>query len=101
MLSATSRILAEEFLRLTTLLGRAVAPEDLIAAIRDDPEHPLRPAFRNLPSDRAWAARLAWLVDRLRLEQGLPTPVEDQELVTGLHDRQQRRKKASQPDPSN
>jgi hypothetical protein len=74
MLSPTSRILIEELQRLTTLLGRAVAPADVIAAVRADPEHPLWPSFRSLAGgdDAAWTARLAWLVSCIRLEQGLP-----------------------------
>jgi hypothetical protein len=72
LLSPPSAALAEELLRLSVLLGRPAAPADLIAAVRGDPEHPLHSEFPALASDRACAARLALLVSRMRLEQGLP-----------------------------
>ena len=59
VLSVTSRVLAEELLRLTTLLQRAATPDDVVAAVRGDFEHKLRPAFRNLTSAQAGPARLA------------------------------------------
>jgi hypothetical protein len=77
LLSPASRILIEELLRLSTLLGRAATPADVIAAVRGDPEHPLRNAFHDLTDPRDWPARLAWLVNRARLEQGLPDPEAD------------------------
>jgi len=77
-LSPTSRILVKELQRLAALLGRAAAPTDVIAAVRGDPEHALWPLFRGLAhaNDAAWAARLAWLVNCIRLEQGLPLPAD-------------------------
>ena len=71
VLSPTSRLLVDELLRLTALLQRATTPQDVIAEIRGDPEHKLRPMFRDLPHERDWATRLAWLVNRVRFEQGM------------------------------
>ena len=72
VLRPISRLLVDELLRLTALLQRAVTPQDVIAAIRGDSEHELRPMFRDLPHERDWTTRLAWLVSRVRLEQAMP-----------------------------
>lgn len=72
LLSTISRLRAEELLRLTAPLERAATPDDVIPAVHGDPEHKLHPAFSNLTSHQAWTARLAWLINRMRLEQGLP-----------------------------
>jgi hypothetical protein len=97
-LSPTSRILVEELQRLTSLLGRAAAPTDVIAAVRGDPEHPLWPLFRGLAgaNDTAWTTRLAWLVSCIRLEQGLPitatTEVDDDDESKSLDEHAHRRR---------
>jgi hypothetical protein len=101
LLSPTSRLLVDELLRLTALLQRAATPRDVIAAIRGDPKHRLRPAFRDLAHQQNWPARLAWLVNRARLEQGLPLvlgdPVvlhEDQEDTMDEMEERSRRQRA-------
>jgi hypothetical protein len=81
LLSSTSKLLVAELLRLTTLLQRAATPNDVMAAIQGDPAHPLRFVFRDLASEREWAARLAWLVNRTRLEHGMPLLFTDQPVV--------------------
>jgi hypothetical protein len=77
LLSPTSRLLVDELLRLTALLQRAVTSRDVIAAVRGDPEHRLQPAFRDLVHEQDWTGRLAWLVNRVRLEQGMPMVLTD------------------------
>jgi hypothetical protein len=57
--------------------GSYTTAEAFIAAICGDPEHRLRPAFRDLAHEQDWAARPAWLVNRARLEQGLPLVLAD------------------------
>jgi hypothetical protein len=93
-------LLVDELLRLTALLQRAATPRDVIAAIRGDPEHRLRPAFCGLVHEHDWATRLAWLVNRARLEQGMPLVLTDlpvlhddqDDMLDGLEDRCRRQR---------
>jgi hypothetical protein len=74
LFSTVSRRLAEELLRLTTRRQRAVTPDEVVAAVESDPEHVPRSALVDPVDDRPGAVRLAQLVNRMRLEQGIPVP---------------------------
>jgi hypothetical protein len=67
------RLLIEELLRLAVWRQRALTLDEIAATLRGDPDHPLKSEFDDVSDVYQGTARLAKLVNRMCVEQGIPT----------------------------